>query len=308
MKIHNAKLTALLEDIAGRIATCDYIWELPWRGINSRTWPINAVTGKHYSGSNILTLYLSQLLQDRPGNWATYKQWSAAGRQVKKGSVGTPILWFQMVPVKDSEDGELKPRWKYPTVFNETQLEDFSLVDEDYEPPVFDLERYDLAKRFIENCGAKTGTARSAYYQPSNDTVFMPEKELFKATNDGTSALENYVSTYLHELCHWTMHKDRLNRKLDKAAEECVVEIASVLLCVHLGISPAIRDTHMSYVKHWGEDLRENPNLFISWSRQASKCFEYLLSLQPAEFLSEITNRHPDRNLCLTEIEYENAA
>ena len=134
MKIHNAKLTALLDRMATRVAECEYIWEMPWRGINTRTWPINSVTGNRYSGSNILTLLFMQIAGDMTGNWATYKQWAKAGRQVRKGEVGTPILWFSMVPVKGSEDGQLKPRWKYPNVFNETQLEDYECPLGDHEP------------------------------------------------------------------------------------------------------------------------------------------------------------------------------
>lgn len=308
MKIHNAKLNALLDQMATRIADCDYIWELPWRGINNQVWPINSVTGNRYSGSNILTLLFAQLGNDMSGNWATYKQWAKAGRQVRKGETGTPILWYSMVPVKGSEDGELRPRWKYPTVFNETQLEDYKAELEDHEAPVFDDVKLDLAERFIANCGAKSEQASSAFYRPGTDTVHMPDKALFIPTNDGTTALENYVSTYLHELCHWTKAENRLNRKLDRAAEECVVEIASVLLCVHLGISPCIRETHMSYVKHWGHAINEDPTLLIKYSRMASKAFEYLLKLQPAEFLQEIVDSHPNRNLCLTDMEYDNAA
>ena len=91
MKIHNAKLNTLLGEMATRISNCDYIWELPWRGINNRTWPMNAVTGNRYSGSNILVLLFNQLARDMSGNWASYNQWKKAGRQVKKGEIGTPI-------------------------------------------------------------------------------------------------------------------------------------------------------------------------------------------------------------------------
>jgi len=308
MKIHNAKLTALLGTMASRISECEYIWELPWRGINTRTWPVNAVTGKRYSGSNILTLLFMQITEEMSGEWATYKQWKKAGRQVRKGEVGTPILWFSMIPVKDCEDGTLRPRWKYPNVFNETQLEDYECPLTEQDAPIFDEAKLKQAETFIANCGAKIEEASSAYYRPSNDTVYMPKRERFIATNDGTTALENYVSTALHEICHWTMAENRLNRKLPRAEEECVVEIASVLLCVHLGISPCIRDTHMAYVKDWGEKIGSDPSLLISWSRMASKAFEYLLKLQPKDFLAEIENAHPDRNLCLTDMNYDNAA
>lgn len=308
MKINNLKMTALLDQMARRIAECEYIWELPWRGINNRIWPTNAITGNRYSGSNILTLLFMQVGMKMSGNWATYKQWAKAGRQVRKGEIGTPILWFSMIAVKDDPNGTMMPRWKYPKVFNETQLEDYVPDVGDYEPPLFDNHKLLLAERFIKNCGAKTAQDASAFYRPSTDTVHMPDKNLFIPTNDGTSALENYVSTYLHELCHWTKHEDRLNRNLDRAGEECVVEIASVLLCVHLGTSPCIRDTHMSYVKSWGQAINEDPTLLIKYSRMASKCFEYLMSLQPVAIQSEIINQHPDRNLCLTDMGYDNAA
>ena len=308
MKINNAKMTALLEKMASKVSDCEYIWELPWRGINTRTWPVNAVTGKHYNGSNILTLLFSQIVNDMSGNWATYKQWAKAGRQVRKGEVGTPILWFSMVPVKGSDEDARMPRWKYPNVFNETQLEDYIADMGEHDAPVFDEAKLKMAETFIANCGVNIEQAASAYYRPSTDTVYMPDKSLFIPTNDGTSALENYVSTALHEICHWTMAEARLNRKLSRPEEECVVEIASVLLCVHLGISPCVRDTHASYVKSWGEKIGSDPALLITLSRMASKAFHYLLKLQPEGFLEEIAASHPDRNLCLTDMNYDNAA
>lgn len=310
MKIHNAKLQTLLEDMATRISQCDYIWELPWRGINNRTWPINAVTGNRYSGSNILVLLFNQLTRDMSGNWASYQQWSKAGRQVKKGQVGTPILMFKWIPDKNGEDGAVKPFWRYPTIFNETQLEDYTPLPDDHQIPSYNIDNLDLVHEIVKNCGANTVTGRSAFYTPSTDIITMPDKDSFITTQDGASAEENYLSTLLHELFHYALNERRigLSKNMDIAEEECIVEIASVLMCTHIGISACIRDTHMAYVKGWGDKLLEDPTKIMQWGKIASQAFQWVLDQQSAHITADIDARQPERHLSIVDIDYSSAA
>lgn len=60
-------------------------------------FPINPTTTKHYGGGNVLTLLSAALDAGYvSGEWATYKQWVAAGVQVRKGERGTACIWWSV--------------------------------------------------------------------------------------------------------------------------------------------------------------------------------------------------------------------
>ena len=66
--------------------------------------PTNPVTGKEYSGKNV-----DRLITGSASNaWATYRQWSSAGYQVKKGQSGTKILAFDRKKKEDKKTKEVK--------------------------------------------------------------------------------------------------------------------------------------------------------------------------------------------------------
>lgn len=73
-------------------------WHKTWENLHGRTMPYNPITNKDYRGANMIMLYLQQ--QDLPNSadprWCTYKQAAAAGYQVKKGSLGTPIIFYDI--------------------------------------------------------------------------------------------------------------------------------------------------------------------------------------------------------------------
>ena len=99
-------------------------------------------------------------------------------------------------------------------------------------------------EKYVNNTGAIIENGYDqCFYSPSRDIIGMVDKKFFNKT--GTSnATENYYSTLLHELTHWTAHKDRCNRDLSGrfgdsayAFEELVAEFGAALQCCLLGIT-----------------------------------------------------------------------
>lgn len=71
--------------------------------------PCNAVTGREYSGVNLLVLCgIANRFGYASNRWLTYKQAAAAGGNVKKGSKGVTVVYFDILKVEDDSTGEEK--------------------------------------------------------------------------------------------------------------------------------------------------------------------------------------------------------
>ena len=71
-------------------------WLMPWSRVGV-DFPVSPTTGKPYRGGNVLTLMATALDTGYgSGEWATYKQWAAAGAQVRKGEPGTGCVWWNV--------------------------------------------------------------------------------------------------------------------------------------------------------------------------------------------------------------------
>ena len=99
-------------------------------------------------------------------------------------------------------------------------------------------------EQYIANTKAviKHGGDR-CFYVPSQDYIQMVEKSDFNKTSD-SNATQNYYSTLLHELTHWTGHEKRCKREMQGyfgddsyAFEELVAEIGAAVQCCILGIT-----------------------------------------------------------------------
>ena len=76
-------------------------WQKSWSGNNS---PINAVTGRHYTGSNIILLSLIGWIIDKGSDprWCTYQQAKSKGWNVKRGSKGPRITFWKKIKITDN--------------------------------------------------------------------------------------------------------------------------------------------------------------------------------------------------------------
>lgn len=262
-------------------------WSLPWHEFSDM--PQNVQTGKSYRGVNVPMLWLYQQKHGyKSGLWATYKQWKDLGAQVRKGEKGSQIVFWKSYEVEAQEDhGEAETRMfaRWSVVFNVDQVDGYELVPENEKG---DVQIIETANHFIKATGAdiRHGESR-AFYNRIGDFINVPALDIYKDTGTST-ATENYYSTLLHELTHWSGAPNRLDRTKGKkfgdqeyAFEELVAELGSAMLCSSLNVSPAPRLDHAHYIKNWLKALKSDKRFIFKAASQAQKAVDYLYGLQP---------------------------
>ena len=64
-------------------------WVRPWSDVKNGSMPHNAVTGRNYSGGNVVALWAAHMVNGYTSHgYVTFKQAIAAGCVVRKGSKG----------------------------------------------------------------------------------------------------------------------------------------------------------------------------------------------------------------------------
>jgi antirestriction protein ArdC len=282
-----AKIIAQLE------AGC-FPWVQPWSAAGAVPGlPRNAVTGRTYSGVNVLILWGAVIERAFPSqDWLTFKQALAAGGCVRKGEKGETICFAdRFTPDAEKQRAESGgdearsiPFLKRFTVFNAAQCDGLSssiLASIAVNPaPLPERQLVADAESLIAASGAdfRIGGGQ-AFYDATQDYVQVPPQPAF-------TAQINYYRTALHELGHWTGHSSRLARTFGSrfgnsgyAREELCAELASAFLCAALGIVPTVR--HADYLGSWLAVLREDSRAIFKAASQASKAADYLLAFAP---------------------------
>ncbi len=278
----NSKLVALMEQGVSP-------WQPNWdRGGDNLLAPKNPVTGTKYSGVNTAILFMEYLNKSYTTNlWVTFNQAKKLGWSVIKGSKGTSITFAKKAKRK-VEEGEDEDYFfcSWYTVFNFDQIDDSKSTGKkksDYLPKQQDkVVRENLAIDSVEKLIKKlqpeiivSEAIDVPCYIPSIDQIRMPSINLFHSS-------ENYYSTLLHELVHWSGHKSRCDRhkeresKSEYAYEELVAELGSLYLCLELGIVYRI-EHHASYLASWSKFLTEDGKAFFRASKEAQKAVKFLL-------------------------------
>jgi len=263
----------------------DEQWIKPWKS----ELPRNYVSGKSYSGSNILFLWDEAAEKEYNTNeWLTFNQVKKLGASVKKGEKATPIFFFKPYEIQEEnkETGEIisktVPILKVYNVFNidQTTIE----VKTDRKKP--QKRPKPKVEEFIVNTRATIKNAPYAYYSPSTDRIGIPSIDKFFSK-------DHYYSTLLHELAHWTGHSTRLNRDMSGkfgsekyAFEELIAETASCFLNVELGIDWQ-KMQHVEYLKHWIRIIKKDSKILWKAASQAQKIVDYLKSLQNVSGVSD---------------------
>jgi antirestriction protein ArdC len=276
-----ARIIAELE--AGRVP-----WVQPWGrpGGTAPGLPRNALTARHYSGVNVLILWGAVIEHGFPSQgWLTFKQALEAGGRVRKGERGTTVVYAdRFTPeaekaraVETGGDAKTIAFLKRFTVFNVAQCEGLrpGLAPEPI--PLPERQIVPVAEEVIAASGIefRIGGNR-AFYVPAQDYVQVPPQPAFFEQI-------NYYRTCLHELCHGSGHKSRLNRNLvnrfgskDYAREELIAEMGSAFLCAALGIVPTVR--HADYLGSWLDVLREDNRAIFRAASAATKAADWLLA------------------------------
>lgn len=281
-----ARIIAELE--GGRVP-----WVQPWASLaGGRTealapaMPRNAVTGRAYSGINVLILWGTAFDRGFASHgWLTFRQALDAGGAVRKGERGTTVVYAdRFIPdaekaraVDSGDIARAVPFLKRFTVFNIDQCEGLPADPSPDPVPLAEREVEPVAEALIAASGiaVRVGGAR-AYYSPTEDVVVVPPQPAFFDQI-------NYYRTCLHELSHATGHPSRLGRQLlnpfgskDYAREELVAEMGAAFLCASLVIVPTVR--HADYIASWLDVLRDDDRAIFRAANAASKAADWLLT------------------------------
>ena len=263
-------------------------WIQPWDGAAGLGLPRNAVTGRRYSGINILILW--DALSEHgfaSQRWLTYRQAQALGGNVRKGEQGVTVCYADRFTPRDNDAGEGAPGGgeqrrqvaflKRFTVFNVEQCEALPVeLQRDPLELCRECKPIPQAEALIAATGADVRIGGDqAFYVPSEDYIRVPPQQAYPEP-------VNWYRTALHELGHWTGHHsrlDRFERGMDREAygrEELVAEMCSAFLCAELGIYPSVR--HADYIGCWLDILREDARAIFRAASKASKAADYLLA------------------------------
>ena len=197
-------------------------FRLPWhRSSGNIMRPVNIASKKAYRGVNVVALWAyAEEFGYSSGTWGTYKQWTEAGAQVRKGEKAAYVVFYkelEFAAEPETGDAETATRLfaRATPVFAAEQVDGYQVPVIDA-PPATVITPIEQAEAFVAATGASIhhGGGR-AFYRPSTDSIQLPPREAFIGTLTSTPA-ESYYSTLCHELTHWTSHGSRCNRQLGK--------------------------------------------------------------------------------------------
>ncbi|WP_374614969.1 ArdC family protein [Sphingorhabdus sp.] len=184
-------------------------WVQPWSAAAAGVGlPRNAVTGRPYSGINVLILWGAVIEGGYAAqDWLTFRQTLAAGGCVRKGERGRTIFYADRFTPKNDRGHEqvsqltdetvrTVPFLKRFTVFNVAQCDGLPERFTAEPSPTTGHEPHQAAEELIAATGAdfRVGGGE-AYYSPIGDYVHVPPQGAFAQP-------QNYYDVALHELGH----------------------------------------------------------------------------------------------------------
>lgn len=257
-------------------------WQKPWTGVRSGAF--NRVSKKPYS-------LINQAILEKPGEYATFKQWKDLGGHIKKGAKAEMVVFWKIIDVEEKNDkGEIEkkklPLLRYYNVFHISQVEGVEPLKEKLNTEIEPIEEADrIIKEYVdrEHITFKECISDKAFYRPMTDTVVVPLKEQFKNTN-------SFYQVAFREITHSTGAQKRLDRDIKELApfgseiyskEELVAELGSAFLINHLGIeTEGTFQNSASYIESWLQVLRNDNKFVVSASSKAEKAVNYILGIK----------------------------
>lgn len=266
-------------------------WHRPWK-IGSA---YNIVSDKNYS-------LLNTMLLDKPGAYATFKQWGELGGKIKSGEKSKMIIFWKLLKAKDNKEEEEEnqdpenenqkiekkiPFLRYINVFHISQVEglDEKIINKakSKEIELLDFENNveveEVMNSYYDKYNIKlihSGT--QAYYNFKMDKINLPLKETFVSE-------EEYYSTLFHETVHSTGHVSRLARYThsefgsdEYASEELVAEIGSASLMKIFNIET--KDTFRNstaYIQSWVKRFKEDKKMIVFSACKSEKAVNLIL-------------------------------
>lgn len=279
-------------------------WMKPWKPSGVSDEPFNPITKTVYSGTNnmYLSIIKNYILKSEDPRFMTFVNAAQNDMRIKAGSKGFPIVYFGVValdkngkPIPENKKDLIEPAkfgrtLKGYTVFHASQIEGIPPLTQ--EPPVIDFVPIEKAEMLIKNTNANITHDQKDrnYYIPAFDEIHLCKPNYFNSP-------EAYYSTALHELSHWTGHKDRLNRKNENfygtpeyAREELRAEIGSYMLCKSLKLDFSPQNSQ-AYVASWCKLLSNNPQEIYEACREGENIVSFIHSGGIKKDISqEVTN------------------
>jgi antirestriction protein ArdC len=277
-KIMGNKVYQIITDkIIERLEKGEVSWQKGWTGKK-----INYVSRKSYRGINLLLL-------KRAGEYLTWNQIQNQNGRVKKGAKSEMIIYYKTITKnieEENKEGKMEkakrkiPLLRYYRVFHldDTEGIESKLELEEHDPIV---EAETLIDNITDKPKISIKYSDRAFYQPKTDKVTLPLKEQFED-------IEEFYSTFFHELAHSTGHKKRLNRFSNKtdqfifasrsySKEELVAEIAAAMICAECGINTEkTLDNSAGYIGGWLKKLKNDKKLIVQAGNKAQKIMDFI--------------------------------
>jgi antirestriction protein ArdC len=221
--------------------------------------------------------------------WLGFRQAKDLGGVVKKGSKGTSIFFPVMrdVEVSDKSTGEKSMEKKRVgfgsvTVFNLDQISGLDNLrpEASTKEPIGATEGEKiLIDSYKDGPPIKNAPQDGAYYVPSEDVVYLPNRDQFDSP-------EAYFETLAHEFVHSTGNEKRLDRsdligrysghRASRAEEELIADIGAGILSSMLGVNYDEGQT-AAYIASWLKALQDDKGMIIKAASAAQKAVDYIL-------------------------------
>ena len=297
-------LTQMTQDVISRLEEImangekDPRWSCPW----TLKAPSNYVSHYVYQGMN--RLYLSMMGVRWLITPAQLRDWNIAKYGTDPSDWKAKLKYTEVVDEKTGEVKRKAPK-RYPYVFYQPKTFVRESLDEDggdevvryfifkayFGYSVEDIdgleipedERHDnpdipMAQAIVDSSLCQISyQGDAAFYRPSDDTITLPKRELFRSS-------EEFYSTAFHEMVHSTGAKGRLDRDAPTsfgskgyAEEELTAELGSVMLCDHCHIANVTKDNSVAYLRNWIKCLKDDVRLLYKAASRAQKACDWIL-------------------------------
>ncbi|RRO19689.1 zincin-like metallopeptidase domain-containing protein [Flavobacteriaceae bacterium 14752] len=311
----------------------DLEWRKPWKNKYGFS-ATNFVSKKPYSGINSLYLNLIYpMIKNRKFDipyFLTFKQIQKNKGKLKKGSSAFRVYYYDLFYIFESEETgkifsykekefekELREKVKntsfddipldtlvenstrafikYYNVFNADDIEgiDWGISQVKNKEKAEKIKSAEaLIDAYKDKPNVSIENSNRAFYSPPKDHLVMPEPEQF-------DNIQEFYSTYFHELIHSTGHEKRTGRlkgvkgkfgDFEYSKEELVAELGAVFLCAESGILYHTLDNSKAYLQGWKKRLKknieENNRFFTQAAAQAQAAVNYMLKDYQPEFIS----------------------
>ncbi len=231
-------------------------------------------------------VYNSPIYKDKDGN-----NWSSKGESGKTRRTPTPDeikkegisqIWIS----KTYNVWSIDQMSHIPKHWQEKRNNAGKVINQDVLEGTQDERIKSAVQTLIQKNKIKVVIGDSPDYDHESDIITMPKINDFVSDN-------SFYRTLLHQIIHWSGHKDRLDRNFDTtygensdikhlANEELVAELGSAFMCQKLGIDPFTSSNleyHASMIGPWISLMDDNTKAISVAASRAEKSTDYLMKI-----------------------------